>query len=82
MQNGFIERFNRFSREDVLDHYWFEDLEQLRIIADKWRYDYNYFHPHKSLGRLTPCQFAPRASTELNPWDQPFNKEFVKLQPV
>ena len=27
MQNGFIERFNRTFREDVLDAYWFEDLE-------------------------------------------------------
>ena len=49
MQNGFIERFNRTFREDVLDAYWFEDLEQLGIIAEKWRYDYNFYHPHKAL---------------------------------
>lgn len=57
MQNGFIERFNRFFREDILDAYWFEDIEQLRILADKWRHDYNHYHPHKSLGRLSPVQF-------------------------
>ena len=56
-QNAFIERFNRYFREDVLDAYWFEDLEQLRIIIEKWRYDYNDNHPHKSLGRMSPNQF-------------------------
>jgi len=56
-QNAFIERFNRYFREDVLDAYWFEDLEQLRIIMEKWKLDYNENHPHKSLGRLSPNQF-------------------------
>jgi len=56
-QNAYIERFNRYFREDVLDAYWFEDLDQLRIITEKWRDDYNENHPHKSLGRLTPNQF-------------------------
>lgn len=56
-QNAYIERFNRYFREDVLDAYWFEDLNQLRIITEKWRDDYNENHPHKSLGRLTPNQF-------------------------
>lgn len=65
MQNGYIERFNRFFREDILDAYWFEDLEQLRILAEKWRVDYNYNHPHKSLGGLAPCQFAPRFPAQL-----------------
>jgi putative transposase len=56
-QNAFIERFNRYFREDVLNAYWFEDLEQLRIIIEKWRLDYNENHPHKSLGRMTPNQY-------------------------
>ena len=42
VQNAFIERFNRYFREDVLDAYWFEDLEQLRVIIERWRTDYNY----------------------------------------
>jgi putative transposase len=39
VQNAFIERFNRIFRVDILDAYWFEDLEQLRIFIEKWRYD-------------------------------------------
>lgn len=57
VQNAFIERFNRYFREDILDAYWFEDLEQLRILIEKWRYDYNNNHPHKSLGRMSPNQY-------------------------
>ena len=57
VQNAFIERFNRYFREDVLDAYWFENLEQLRVIIEKWRTDYNENHPHKSLGRLSPNPF-------------------------
>ncbi|MFK7756872.1 MAG: IS3 family transposase [Flavobacteriales bacterium] len=63
MQNGYIERFNRLFREDVLDAYWFEDLEQLRVISDKWRDDYNQNHPHKSLKMMSPMKF--RLENEL-----------------
>lgn len=63
-QNAFIERFNRYFREDVLDAYWFEDLEQLRIIIEKWRNDYNENHPHKSLGRMSPIQFKTMNMTK------------------
>ena len=47
MQNGFIERFSRSLREVGLDAYWFEDIEQLGIIAEKWRYDYNLYNSLK-----------------------------------
>ena len=36
MQNPSIERLNRLFREDILDAYLFEDLEELRILADEW----------------------------------------------
>ena len=74
MQNGFIERFNRTFREDVLDTYWFEDLEQLGIIAEKWRYDYKFYHPHKTLEYKAPCQYASRYSKDLDPWKEEENE--------
>lgn len=61
VQNAFIERFNRIFREDILDAYWFEDLEQLRVIAEQWRYDYNHNHPHKSLDGLSPVTYLTQA---------------------
>ena len=54
IQNGYIERLNRTFREDVLDAYLFDTLEQVRILSDEWQYHYNHYHPHKSLKGRTP----------------------------
>ena len=66
MQNGFIERFNRTYREDVLDAYIFESLEQVRTITEQWQKDYNQHHPHQSLNNQSPIQFLTSLST-FNP---------------
>jgi putative transposase len=55
MQNAYIERLNRTYREDVLDAYLFESLEELRILSDEWQYSYNYLMPHQSLNNQTPA---------------------------
>ena len=57
MQNGYCERFNRTFREDVLDAYIFESLNQLQDQAEQWREDYNNNHPHASIGNNTPIEF-------------------------
>ena len=46
MKNDYIERFNRFYREDVLDIFWFNDLHQLRKITKNRIEDYNN-NPHR-----------------------------------
>ena len=56
MQNGYNERLNRTYREDVLDAYFFDSLEQLRILSDQWLETYNSKHPHRSMKGLTPNQ--------------------------
>jgi putative transposase len=63
-QNGFIERFNRTFRQDILDAYTFEDLSQVRILKEDWMDDYNNSRPHESLGGMTPVQF--RLKNQLN----------------
>ena len=56
-QNGYVERFNRTFREDVLDAYIFESISQMQMKADLWRQDYNIGHPHKALWRMSPIGF-------------------------
>lgn len=57
-QNAYIERFNRTYREDVLDVYLFDDLEEVRTITARWLEDYNTIRPHAALQGLPPRQFA------------------------
>lgn len=57
MQNGFIERFNKTYREDILDAYLFENLEQVRILTDEFLWNYNREIPHGAINDLTPYEF-------------------------
>ena len=58
MENGYIERFNRTFREDVLDANYFSSTSQFNIVAERWMDDYNQNHPHKSLGYKSPNAFV------------------------
>jgi putative transposase len=57
-QNAYVERFNRTYREDVLDAYLFDDLQEVREITQQWLDDYNTIRPHEALQGLAPHQFA------------------------
>ena len=65
MQNGYVERFNRTFREDVLDAYLFSSISQFDIIANKWCEDYNDNHPHSSLGKKSPKEYGKRRQNSL-----------------
>jgi len=57
MQNGYIERFNKSYRTEVLDMYLFRTLDEVRAITGEWMAEYNEVRPHESLGILPPRVF-------------------------
>jgi len=57
MQNGYIERFNRTYRQDILDAHLFDDIMQVKILTEEWMEDYNHKRPHQSLGDRTPMAY-------------------------
>ncbi len=56
-QNGYIERFNRTFREDVLDAHLFDSPARAQEHSNQWLWMYNNERPHESLGNLPPAQF-------------------------
>jgi putative transposase len=57
MQNGYIERFNRTYRQEVLNAYVFETLNEVRRMTADWLVRYNEQRPHESLCNLSPRQY-------------------------
>jgi putative transposase len=57
-QNGFVERFNRTYREEVLDINLFSNLQEAREITREWLTLYNKERPHESLAGMSPISFA------------------------
>ena len=80
MQNGYMERLNRFYREDVLDAYWFNDLHQIRTLTDKWREDYNRKHPHSALGDIPPREYKDRFGEEFFPETTNIKEKLLNLE--
>jgi len=58
-----IQNLHRALREEVLDTYLFDSLEQVREITETWLETYNTERPHDSLGRMPPLTSLPRPHT-------------------
>lgn len=56
-QNAFIERLNGNLRTELLNAYIFKTINEVKMMTEKWQYDYNNNRPHKSLGYKTPMMF-------------------------
>jgi putative transposase len=65
MQNGYIERFNRSFRTDILDFYLFNDLMQVNILAENWMEEYNNERPHEALGQLPSLKYKDRKLIDI-----------------
>lgn len=65
-QNAYIESFNGRFRDECLNESWFISLEHARRIIEAWRSEYNRERPKKSLGGLTPAQYAKQMAQQAD----------------
>lgn len=63
-QNAYIESFNGRLRDECLNEHWFTSLLHARTVIDEWRKEYNEERPKKSLGGLTPAQYAKQLAAK------------------
>ena len=62
-QNAYVESFNGRLRDECLNEHWFTSLSHARAVIEQWRREYNEERPKKSLGGLTPAQYAKQLAT-------------------
>jgi len=58
VENAFIESFNDKLRNECLNLYWFQSLDEAQRIVGDWRKEYNKTRPHSSLGNLAPDTYV------------------------
>jgi transposase InsO family protein len=57
-QNAYVESLNGRFRDECLNEHWFVSLAHARAVIEDWRREYNEERPKRSLGGLTPAQYA------------------------
>lgn len=57
-QNAYIESFNGRFRDECLNEHWFTSLQHAHVVVEAWRKEYNEERPKRSLGGLTPTDYA------------------------
>ncbi len=57
-QNAYVESFNGRLRDECLNEHWFTSLAHAKAVIETWRREYNEERPKRSLGGLTPAQYA------------------------
>lgn len=77
-RNGYVERFNRSFREEVLSRYLFDNLRQVTAISNAWLWSYNNERPHSSLEYETPVSFLLKRGNAHMPDGKAF--AFATLQ--
>jgi putative transposase len=55
-QNAYIERYNRTVRQEWLDQYIIESIEEAQHHATQWLWTYNNDRPNMGIGGITPAQ--------------------------
>jgi len=65
-QNAYIESFNGRLRDECLNEHWFTSLDHARGVIETWRREYNDERPKRTLGGLTPSEYAKQISQKAD----------------
>jgi len=57
-QNGYTERFNGTMERELFGHEIYHSVLEVQHVIDEWLVKYNTVRPHRSLGGLTPSEYA------------------------
>lgn len=66
-QNGYVESFHDKFRRECLGREIFYTLSECRVVVGDWRRKYNEVRPHRSLGMMTPNEFAIKRGKSRKP---------------
>ncbi len=54
-ENGYVESFNGKLRDELLNREIFYTLDEVRVLTEMWRQEYNHIRPHSALGYRPPA---------------------------
>ena len=64
-QNAYVKSFNGRLRDECLNEHWFTSLAHARTVIETWRREYNEERSKRSLGGLTPAQYAKQLTIKV-----------------
>ncbi len=67
-ENGYVESFNGKLRDELLNREVFYTLDEVRVLTEMWRQEYNHIRPHSALGYRPPAPetiLVPSPTQEL-----------------
>ena len=70
-ENGYVESFNGKLRDELLNLEIFDTLWEAKVLAERWRREYNQRRPHSALAYRPPAPEArlPRSQAQSSiPW--------------
>jgi transposase InsO family protein len=70
-ENGYNESFNGKFRDELLNGELFDTVWEARVIAERWRKEYNTKRPHSSLGYRPPAPETVGMGPNRNFWPMP-----------
>ena len=65
-QNSRMEKLNKSMRREFFDAYVFNTLSEVKIMIEKWVYDYNNYRLNSTLGKLSPVEYLDKYNLEMN----------------